>query len=209
MAHEQAWRTLAEMELHFKRSSRRAATRREREARPSRARPYAVRVILVAAALFAALGELSSLSSPAGSASVLRAHANAGDCPISVPYRAAFATAARETHLPYPLVVAVAFQESKFDPAARSHAGAQGLLQVMPATARELRLDPNVPASNILAGARYLKRMLNRFGNLDLALAAYNAGPEAVARSGGAPSGGTLTYVANVRASWHDLRGCR
>ena len=62
----------------------------------------------------------------------------------------------------------------------------------MPATARELRLDGNDPAANVLAGARYLRQMIDRFGSLDLALAAYNAGPSAVERAGGAPTTATL-----------------
>ena len=94
------------------------------------------------------------------------------------------------------------------DPNARSHAGAEGLLQLMPETARELQLDISVPQTNVLAGARYLRKMLDRFGNVELALAAYNAGPTAVAHAGGAPGAETITYVANVRERWDDLAGC-
>jgi len=79
----------------------------------------------------------------------------------------------------------------------------------MPATARELALDPDYPPSNVLAGARYLRLMLDRFHSTDLALAAYNAGPTAVTRAGGAPSAETLTYVANVTRQWRALNGCR
>ena len=60
----------------------------------------------------------------------------------------------------------------------------------------------------MLAGARYLRLLLDRFHSADLALAAYNAGPAAVERAGGAPSGQTITYVANVTAAWRSLRGC-
>ena len=95
------------------------------------------------------------------------------------------------------------------EPAARSHAGAQGLLQVMPATAAELEADANLPAANVLAGARYLERMLTRFRETGLALAAYNAGPTAVAKAAGAPTGETLTYVANVEARASSLSRCR
>ena len=63
-------------------------------------------------------------------------------------------------------------------------------------------------ASNVLAGARYLKLMLRRFESADLALAAYNAGPTAVERAGGAPSTETLAYVANVNRVWQRLQGC-
>jgi len=123
-------------------------------------------------------------------------------------YRSAFEAAARETNLPLPLLLSVARVESNLDHSARSSAGAVGLLQVMPRTAAKLGLDPRKPATNVLAGARYLKLMLVRFGSPDLALAAYNAGPTAVDRSGGAPSTETLTYVANVDHLWQRLQGC-
>ena len=123
-------------------------------------------------------------------------------------YRGAFEAAARDTDLPLALLVSVARVESNLDPAAHSSAGAIGLLQVMPPTAAALRLDPNRPDSNVLAGARYLELMLRRFESADLALAAYNAGPTAVERAGGAPSAETLTYVADVNRLWQRLQGC-
>ena len=95
------------------------------------------------------------------------------------------------------------------NPDARSRKGAVGLLQLMPATARELGADPNVPRENVRAGARYLARMLALFrGDVDVALAAYNAGPAAVASAGGRPSLETLAYVANVMARAAHLQGC-
>jgi soluble lytic murein transglycosylase-like protein len=130
-------------------------------------------------------------------------------CPLPDRYRDAFQAAARDTNLPVALLVSVARVESNLDNRARSAAGARGLLQVMPPTAAELRLDPDRPASNVLAGARYLKRMLGQFDSADLALAAYNAGPGAVTRAGGAPGAETLTYVANVNRLWQRLQGCR
>lgn len=129
-------------------------------------------------------------------------------CPMPKRYRAAFETAARDTHLPLALLVAVADVESNLDHRALSSAGAKGLLQVMPPTAAELKLDPDHPESNVLAGARYLKQMLARFGSPDLALAAYNAGPGAVEEAGGAPGPETITYVANVNELWRRLQGC-
>ena len=95
------------------------------------------------------------------------------------------------------------------NPAARSNAGAQGLLQLMPQTARELRLEGDDPAANVHAGARYLRQMLDRFGgNVDLALSAYNAGPTAVERAGAAPSLATLRYVKNVEGRAALLVSC-
>ena len=61
----------------------------------------------------------------------------------------------------------------------------------------------------MLAGARYLRELLDRFHTPDLALAAYNAGPSAVERAGGAPTLQVETYVANVNAQWHSVAGCR
>jgi soluble lytic murein transglycosylase-like protein len=86
------------------------------------------------------------------------------------------------------------------NPRARSGTGASGLLQLMPATAHELRLDGADPATNVLGGARYLKEMIDRLGSLELGLAAYNAGPTAVERAGGAPTVQTLRYVKNVES---------
>ena len=82
-------------------------------------------------------------------------------CPVPARYRPAFESAARDTHLPLALLISVARVESNLDHSARSLAGAQGLLQVMPPTAAELRLDAGQPATNILAGARYLKQMMD------------------------------------------------
>ena len=129
-------------------------------------------------------------------------------CPLPSRYRAAFELAARDTALPLPLLVAVARVESWVDQDARSSRGAQGLLQVLPSTAHALGLDASSARTNVLAGASYLRQLLVRFGSADLALAAYNAGPAAVERAGGAPSGQTVTYVANVTEAWRSLRGC-
>ena len=96
------------------------------------------------------------------------------------------------------------------NPAARSHAGAQGLFQLMPGTARALALAQNVPESNVFGGARYLRQLLTRFGSLELALSAYNAGPTAVEKAGAAPTLETLRYVKNVEARAAVLSGaCR
>jgi soluble lytic murein transglycosylase-like protein len=131
-------------------------------------------------------------------------------CPIPRQFRAAFERAARDTGFQLSMLVAVAEVESRFVPTAHSTADARGLLQVLPSTAASLELDPDEPSSNVLAGARYLKLLLEQFKSTDLALAAYNAGPTAVQRAGlVAPSGGTLTYVANVQSRWRALSDCR
>jgi soluble lytic murein transglycosylase-like protein len=86
--------------------------------------------------------------------------------------------------------------------------GARGVLQVLPSTAAELRLDPDEPSANVLAGARYLRSMLERFRSTNLALAAYNAGPTAVSEVGGAPSAAVETYIQNVTERWRSIVGC-
>jgi soluble lytic murein transglycosylase-like protein len=129
-------------------------------------------------------------------------------CPIPPRFRAAFVNAARDTGFQLSMLVAVAQVESRFKPNARSEADARGLLQVLPSTAASLKLNVNNPATNVLAGARYLKLLLDRYSRTDLALAAYNAGPTAVDRAGGAPTLETISYVANVQARWAELAGC-
>lgn len=129
-------------------------------------------------------------------------------CPFPTGMRSAFLAAARDASLPPGLLYSVAKVESNLRQNAKSSTGATGMLQVMPATAKSLALNPREASSNILAGARYLREMLDQFGTMDLALAAYNAGPTAVARAGGAPSAAVLTYVANVNQAWHTHAGC-
>jgi soluble lytic murein transglycosylase-like protein len=100
---------------------------------------------------------------------------------VSTAYGRAFRAAARETGFPVALLVAVAWEESRMNPHARAGAGARGLIQLMPQTARMLGTSPDEPRASIRAGARYLSQLLKRFGgDLELALAAYNAGPTTV-----------------------------
>lgn len=96
--------------------------------------------------------------------------------------------AARETQLPVALIDAVIRTESGYRPRAVSRSGAKGLMQLMPATARSVGVyDPFDPAQNIMGGARYLRKLYDRFGTLRLAVAAYNAGPGNVRKHKGVP----------------------
>jgi peptidoglycan DL-endopeptidase CwlO len=129
-------------------------------------------------------------------------------CPVPPQYRLVIDAAAADTGLPVSLLSAVAQVESGFDHRAVSSAGARGILQVLPATARSLGFDASHRDEAVLAGARYLRLMHDRFDSTLLALAAYNAGPTAVAAAGGAPSGDVARYVASVTARWHQAAGC-
>ncbi len=95
-------------------------------------------------------------------------------------------------------------QESGYQPNARSRAGAMGLTQIMPETANAMGItSPFNPTQNLEGGARYLKSLMNQFNSLPLALAAYNAGPEAVIKHGGIPPyPETIKYVQNILAGY-------
>ena len=98
--------------------------------------------------------------------------------------------------------------ESAFNPAARSSVGAIGLGQLMPDTARALGVDPYDPEANLRGSARYLLAQLARFGSRELALAAYNAGPEAVAVYAGVPPyPETVAHVQRVMAIYSQTTG--
>jgi soluble lytic murein transglycosylase-like protein len=98
------------------------------------------------------------------------------------------------------LIEAVVWQESRWHAGARSPVGARGLAQLMPGTAREMGVNPDDPYANLEGGARYLREQLDRFdGDLEKALAAYNAGPGRVIDAGGIPRiRETQTYVASI-----------
>jgi soluble lytic murein transglycosylase-like protein len=93
---------------------------------------------------------------------------------------------------------------SRYNPLAISKAGAAGLGQLMPGTARDLGVPNRFdPAANLFGAAKYLRQMLDKFGVVHLALAAYNAGPGAVERAGGIPRNGeTPAYVRDVLRHW-------
>jgi len=116
-------------------------------------------------------------------------------------YAELFAQNEARYQLPHGLLAAVAHTESGGNSAAVSPAGAQGLMQLMPATAHGLGVDPWVPAQAVQGAARLLSNYLKNYGSVPLALAAYNAGPGAVAQYGGVPPyAETQNYVAKITA---------
>ena len=121
-------------------------------------------------------------------------------------YRAKVAELAERFDLSASLIEAMVWQESRWRHDAVSPVGAQGLAQLMPATARELGVDPSDPLANLEGGARYLREQLDRFdGDLEKALAAYNAGPGRVERANGIPRiRETQIYVASIMGRLSD-----
>jgi soluble lytic murein transglycosylase-like protein len=115
-------------------------------------------------------------------------------------YAAKVAELAARFDLSPALIEALVWQESRWRAGAVSPVGARGLAQLMPGTARDLGVDPDDPLANLEGGARYLREQLDRFdGDLEKALAAYNAGPGRVERAGGIPRiRETQSYVASV-----------
>ena len=138
-----------------------------------------------------------------GAASVGAVGASSGRAVTGVPYSDLFNAAGAKYGVQPNLLSAVAKQESGYDPRAVSGAGAQGLMQLMPGTARGLGVSDSFdPAQAVDGAARMLRDLTNRFGRVDLALAAYNAGPGAVMKYDGIPPyAETRNYVHKVMSS--------
>jgi len=125
----------------------------------------------------------------------------------SDPYAQLFEAAGRRYGIDPALLSAVARTESNYDAGALSPAGARGLMQLMPGTAADLGVDPMDPGQAVDGAARLLADHLRSFGRVDLALAAYNAGPGAVRRYDGVPPySETENYVRRVQTAWGELR---
>ncbi len=117
-------------------------------------------------------------------------------------WREAVARLARKYDISPALLEAVVWQESRWNEVALSPVGARGLAQLMPGTAAQMGINPSDPAANLEGGARYLRMQLDAFnGNIEKALAAYNAGPNRVIAAGGIPNiRETRAYVASIMA---------
>jgi soluble lytic murein transglycosylase-like protein len=120
--------------------------------------------------------------------------------PVPQQYSAALTFAANSANISPSLLAALVWQESRWDAKAVSRKGAVGLTQLMPGTARDLGVNPTDPLANLLGGARYLRQLLDQFdGDVEKALAAYNAGPARVRNAGGIPAiAETRNYVASI-----------
>ena len=119
---------------------------------------------------------------------------------IPVQYADAVEFAASSANISPTLLAALIWQESRWNPRAVSRKGAMGLTQLMPGTARQLGVNAADPLANLVGGARYLRQLLDQFdGNVEKALAAYNAGPGRVRTAGGIPAiAETQNYVASI-----------
>lgn len=162
------------------------------------ATPTTIRRVVPEAAAAPASGATPAV--PAALAAALRLSPGSGTG--AAPYQQMFDAATTKHGLPAGLLSAVAKTESAYNPRAVSPAGARGLMQIMPGTARDLRVDPMNPAQAVDGAARLLAQHIKTFGSVPLALAAYNAGPGNVQKYGGIPPfTETQNYVRKVTAA--------
>jgi soluble lytic murein transglycosylase-like protein len=159
------------------------------------------------------LGEGAQTYAVRGASSTVRATRGSGDGVRSSQWDDVIDFRAREHGIRPDLVRAVIQVESAFNPRARSHKGAMGLMQLMPGTARDLGVrNAYDPIENIRGGVLYLRSLLDQFnGNEELALAAYNAGPGAVNKYGGTvpPYRETRDYVTRIQGKAGTSTGSR
>ena len=147
-------------------------------------------------------GDPASLSATSGSAVLARFDAVAS----RIPYAAEIRAAAVAKGIDPTLLASLVYAESSFNPKAVSSCGAQGLTQLMPRTGAGLGVtDPFDPQQNLNGGAQYIARQLKSFGRVDLALAAYNAGPGTVGRLGAVPDS-TRGYVSRILNKWNSYQ---
>jgi soluble lytic murein transglycosylase-like protein len=128
--------------------------------------------------------------------------ANAFPAPVPQYLATIITSAAQKYGVDPNLIAAMAFRESSFNSTAVSSRGAQGIMQLMPRTAKALGVKNAFdPQESVFGGTRYLKSLLDRFGgNVDVALAAYNSGPELVAKAGPAATKEAVAYVAAIKS---------
>ena len=119
----------------------------------------------------------------------------------NIPYAAQIRAAAVAAGIDPTLLAGLVYAESSFRPASLSPCGAMGLTQLMPSTAKSLGVDPWSIQQNLLGGAQYIASQLRRFGRVDLALAAYNAGPGSIAALGVVPDS-KKPYVTKILNKW-------
>ena len=192
------------LEVRAGRALRSSAARRERLACRRRARRQTLTLLATAVCAVIAVPATSDASGPPTATA-----RPSNRCALPNGLRDDFVAAARATKLPLGLLAGVAHVESRFSVGAESPTGAIGVMQLMPATADSLHLDALKPSSNVLGGAVYLRQLLSHYGgDLQLALAAYNAGPTAVDRAGGIPSAETRLYVGSVERTRRHYGSC-
>ena len=165
-----------------------------------------VRVLVVAVAVLTLSSSLFA-ASPAQTAAKALPELAANSFPIPVPHYLGqvIAEASAEYRVDPNPIAAMAFRESAFSASAISSRGAQGIMQLMPRTARALGVgDPFDARQSVLGGTKYIASLLQRFdGNVEMALAAYNAGPELVSKVGPMATEEAIAYVAAVKGYYN------